>query len=427
MSKRIVHRLMGAAALGLNLGVGGCSLPPPSDGSPEVALETVASGLTAPVFVTHAGDGSGRLFVVDQIGLIRLIDSSKVLLSTAFLDIRDHLPALTAVGDERGLLGLAFHPSYENNGRFFVAYNTVGTSALRLCEFTVSSDRNLADRSSERLLIEIEKPQNNHNGGQLAFGPDGFLYMGVGDGGGANDVATGHTPDLGNAQDRSRLLGKILRIDVNQGTPYGVPADNPFVSTSGAAPEVFAYGLRNPWRFSFDGSRLIVADVGQNNLEEVNLVEKGDNLGWNLREGNACFDPSDVAPSGCVTALDGAPLEDPVITYPHSGEKIGGLAVIGGYVYRGEDLTGFNGLYIFGDYSSSFVTPSGRLFVATESTDRPWSVDEIAVANRDSRRLDRYLLSFGTDEAGEIYVCASSAAGPSGNTGVVYKLVSPDP
>ncbi|MGE3181786.1 MAG: sorbosone dehydrogenase family protein, partial [Phycisphaerae bacterium] len=212
----------------------GCPLfPQPSPTGPSLALDEVARGLAAPVVLTHAGDGSGRLFIAEQAGRVRVLDSSDTLLSTPFLDIRDRVAPLNAAYDERGLLGLAFHPRFSENGLFYVYYSLAERSATRLSEFRVSAaDSNRAELSSERVLIEIDQPQNNHNGGQLAFGPhDGLLYIATGDGGGADDTDDGHTPVIGNAQDLTKLLGKILRIDVDRGDPYAIPDDNPFAGS----------------------------------------------------------------------------------------------------------------------------------------------------------------------------------------------------
>src|ERR671918_477011 len=272
----------------------------------DVDLELIAGGLTSPVTLMEAPDGTGRLFVVDQAGLIRVITPSGVLLPEPFLDVRDRMVALQAGFDERGLLGLAFHPDYASNGRFFVYYSAPlregGPAGFNhtshISEFTVSGDPDRADPASEWILLQVDEPQFNHNAGALAFGPDGYLYISLGDGGGANDVGLGHVEDWyadnggGNGQDiEQNLLGNILRIDVDGGDPYGTPADNPFVGTAGLD-EIWAYGLRNPYRMSFDieTGDLLVSDAGQGLWEEVSLVTSGANLGWNVKEGTHCFD-----------------------------------------------------------------------------------------------------------------------------------------
>ena len=270
--------------------------------TPVVGLKLIASGFAAPMEFISSKDG--RMFVVDQIGLIKVITADGKLQDEPFLDIRDRMIRLSPGYDERGLLGLAFHPDFARNSRIFVFYS----APLRpgapegwcctnsLSEFRVSNDnQNVIDITSEKVLLQIDKPQMNHNGGTIAFGPDGYLYLPLGDGGGANDVDIGHVLG-GNAQNTSTLLGKILRIDVdadNASAAYGLPADNPFVNDTGFLPEIWAYGLRNPYRISFDSSgRLFAADAGQNLWEEVDLIIKGGNYGWNIREGTHCFDPN---------------------------------------------------------------------------------------------------------------------------------------
>jgi glucose/arabinose dehydrogenase len=417
-----------------------CPMPPPPSGA-AIGLQLVAGGLVAPVKLVPAPDGTGRLFVVDQIGEIRLIDAAGALLPTSFLDVRARLVTLDSSYDERGLLGLALHPGFASNGRFFVFYTAPRggdlpaefDSETHVSEFRVSGDPNRADSASERLILRIGKPQSNHNGGDLAFGPDGFLYISVGDGGGANDSGAGHSPNLGNGQDLSTLLGKILRIDVNSGDPYGIPPDNPFVSRAGARPEIFAYGFRNPFRFSFDpgGSRrLFVADVGQNLFEEVDIVVAGGNYGWNIREGAHCFstqNPSSPPESCASTGVDGAALIDPIVEYPHNDPAGGpqGLAVIGGHVYRGAAVTTLDGQYVLGDWSRGFFSAGGSLFAATEGLDGRWTLSEFTVAGAAGGRLGSFVLGFGQDVAGEVYVLTSHDSGPSGTTGRVLKLVPP--
>jgi glucose/arabinose dehydrogenase len=288
----------------------------------------------------------------------------------------------------------------------------------------------VADASTERILLTIDKPQFNHNGGQLAFGPDGFLYISVGDGGGANDNDDGHTEGIGNAQDKLTLLGKILRIDVDSGDPYSIPDDNPFVQQDDARGEIWALGLRNPWRASFDQSgsrRLFVGDAGQDLFEEINIITRGGNYGWRIKEASHCFDPDNPRNplSACPdTGAGGSPLVDPVLEYPHfeNGNAIG-IAVIGGYIYRGSAVPSLEGKYIFGDYSSSFENPSGHLFVATESANGSWSRRGLTVDGDENGLLDGNLLALGQDLDGEIYVLTTQASGPTGATGRVLKIV----
>lgn len=430
------------------------------EGTP-VGVKLLAEGLTSPVALVPAPDRSGRRFIVDQAGTIRVLTDRGDLLPTPFLDLRSRIVPLMPDFDERGALGLAFHPDYRDNGRFFVYYSAPlrpGAPAgynhtARLSEFRVSgSDRNRADPASERVLLEIDKPQFNHNGGTLAFGPrDGYLYMSIGDGGGGGDVGLGHVDDWyaanagGNGQDvQQNLLGDILRIDVDGGTPYGIPADNPFAGMTGCADgcdETWAYGLRNPYRMSFDmGGRhdLFVADAGQELWEEVSIASNGANLGWNVKEGTHCFsaeDP-DASPAACPDVVGaphpraGDPLIDPVIEYPnaHNPEAghgaVGGHVIVGGHVYRGRDLREFSGDYLFGDYSREEEEPDGSLFVAEPSSTGLWGLEQLEVERRPGARLHHFVLGFGQDNAGEVYVLTSDATGPSGATGRVYRLVS---
>lgn len=403
-----------------------------------VVLQRVADGLTSPVALVEPNDGTGRLFIVDQVGLVRVLTAEDGLIETPFLDLRSRLVALNTTYDERGLLSIAFHPAYAANGRFFVTYNAPKgdstpaefDSDLRLSEFRASTDPNIALAGSERILLTIPKPQGNHNGGQLAFGPDGMLYLSVGDGGGANDAGTGHHEVLGNGQDLATLLGKVLRIDVTSEIgDYSVPADNPFVAVAGARPEIWAYGLRNPWRFSFDlanGNRLFLADAGQNLFEEVSIVVRGGNYGWRIREGSSCFNANDAGRplEGCAdVGPRGDPLIDPIIEFAHTNAQ--GLpaatVVIGGYVYRGSRIDALRGRYVFADFTSVAVLPNGRLFAATEAPDGTWSHELLALGDRPNGSLG-YVLALGQDLAGEVYVLTSGNLGPVGSAGAVHRL-----
>jgi glucose/arabinose dehydrogenase len=437
-------QILGLLSLGMAFAVPcGCTLlfpPSPVPTATTVSFQLVAQGLTSPVCLVSPPDGSTRRFVVDQVGKIFIIDAGGVLLPTPFLDVSARMVALSATGDERGLLSMAFHPSYAANGRFFVFYSAppgpttpAGYSAQsHLSEFSVSpSNPNLADPNSEQILLRVDKPQSNHNGGQLAFGPDGFLYAGTGDGGGASDVGAGHTPGLGNAQDKSQLLGKILRIDVDHGAPYTIPADNPLVSDPNARGEIWAYGLRNPWRFSFDtgGARTLYAgDAGQALFEEVDIITKGGNYGWNRREGLHCYDPNTPLnpPAACATVgADGLPFIDPIIEYPHSGAAgaLTGDAVIGGYLYRGSAVPGLQGRYVFGDLTTAFPATGGRLFVAEQASGGTWSLLSLTFTGS-AIPTGRLLLGFGQDAQGELYVLTSAHGLPTGTTGQVHKIVA---
>lgn len=426
-------------------------MEPPADSQPAmtVALEAVAQGFTSPLALASPSDGTGRLFVVDQVGKIWIVDASGNRNALPFLDLGMKIVTLSAAYDERGLLGLAFHPEYASNGRFFVRYSApregrpeegcndpagfiVGCHSEVLAEYRVSADDpDMADPESERILLTVDQPQFNHNGGQIAFGPDGYLYVGFGDGGGADDVGEGHTPDLGNGQDLTTVLGKILRIDVDSGDPYGIPADNPFANDQEALPEIWAFGLRNPWRFSFATAgdhRLFLGDAGQNLFEEVNIIARGANYGWNIREGLHCFDPlNPVLPPDDCTVVDGNsnPLIAPIIEYPHVAEadRSAGIAVIGGFVYRGAEIPELVGHYVFGDYSRDFAMGDGTLFTASENTDGTWILNELAIAGGMGNRIGRFILGFGQNQMGELYVLTTANAGPTGESGEVQRIV----
>ena len=326
------------------------------------------------VHLTHAGDGSGRLYVVLQEGrIVRLDPTSAVAEPTLFLDIRDRVSA----GGEQGLLGLAFDPDYSSNGHFYVNYTAKGQTVI--ARYTVGqADAGRVGPNSELVIMHVPQPYPNHNGGTLAFGPDGYLYIGLGDGGAGGDP-------LNSGQDLQTLLGAMLRIDVSEVSeehPYTVPADNPFVHED-ARPEIWAYGLRNPWRFSFDRETgdLWAGDVGQNHWEEVDLLEAGKNYGWNRMEGNHCF-PSTV--QDC--SAEG--LEVPVVEYSLSGS---GCAVIGGVVYRGSSLPWLEGAYLYADYCS------GELWGLRYDGEQ---VTEHMLLNDSVRRVS----AFGQDEDREVYL-----------------------
>lgn len=417
-----------------------------------VGLKVVATGFTSPIAIVSAFDGSGRLFIVDQIGLVRILRSDGTLLPEPFLDVRAKLAVLNPGFDERGLLGLAFHPQYASNGRFFVYYNAPPrlpppyNNTATFSEFRVSADPNRANPASERIFLQLDDPQSNHNGGTLAFGRDGYLYISVGDGGAANDCAFGHVEDWyadncgGNGQDvQQNLFGNILRIDVNSVMPYGIPSDNPFTRATGCADgcdEIFAYGFRNPYRFSFDRETgdLMVGDAGQRLFEEVSLVTKGGNYGWNVKEGTHCFDAENnaVSPANCPAAVQsgvrsGDPLLDPVIEYRNGNNPAGGLglAVVGGYFYHGRNLPQLRGRYVFGDWSRSFGAPSGSLFAATRRKSGLWRMQELVIGSSPNGRINHFVLGFGQDPAGEVYVGATERSGPREATGKVFKLVGP--
>jgi glucose/arabinose dehydrogenase len=409
-----------------------------------IDVELVADGLTSPIQIVSAEDRTRRLFIIDQAGMIRIVTRKGVLLPTPFLDLRTKIVPLDPAFDERGVLGLAFHPRYRRNGRFFVYYSAPlrpGAPAgydhtARISEFRVSADPNVADPVFERVILEVDKPQFNHNGGTLAFGPDDFLYISLGDGGGANDNQFGHVEDWyadnggGNGQDKeANLLGNILRIDIDRGTPYGIPRSNPFVGRAGLD-EIWAYGLRNPYRMSFDTKedhRLFAGDAGQGRWEEVDIIVRGGNYGWNVREGTHCFDAENntVEPASCPSAEpDGTRLRDPVIEYANSAQAGGiGVTVIGGNVYRGNRIKALRGMYVFGDFSKGFFPPDGTLLAARPQRSGLWPIRELRVESSPNGRLNDYVLGFGIDDRGEVYVGGKDVLGPTGTTGKVYRLI----
>ena len=353
----------------------------------KLSLEMGVGGLNAPVFATHAGDGSGRLFIVEKPGVIRIWEAGE-LHRTPFLDIRERVGSR---GSEQELLGLAFAPDYVSSRAFFVNYTDRQGNTV-VARFTISADPDAADPSSEVKLLEIAQPAANHNGGMLAFGPDGYLYIGTGDGGGAND-------QFGNGQNPGTLLGKLLRLDVTSDPtgPYRIPAGNPWVNKPGVRDEIWALGLRNPWRFSFDRQTgdLWIGDVGQNRYEEVDLAPgaggqtagRGLNFGWSVMEGTHCF-PDTVA-------CDHTGLTLPVIDYAHGS---GDCSITGGYIYRGQQFPALTGAYLYGDYCS------GRIWALDQDPTGGW---------RGALLLDSDLAisSFGEDEAGELFVLDLSRGG----------------
>ncbi len=405
--------------------------------------------------VTEAPDDSGRLFIVDQVGKIWIVMPDGTMADEPFLDISNRMVELTPPYDERGLLGLAFHPDYAENGRFFVYYSAPLREGAPpgwahtnvLAEFQVSDDPMLADASSEREILAVDWPAGNHDGGTVAFGPDdGYLYLSMGDGGGFYDTYPGHADDWydfnagGNGQDvEQNLLGSILRIDVDvQGAPYGIPADNPFVGGPGLD-EIYAYGFRNPYRISFDiggDHRLFAGDAGQDLWEEVSVVENGGNYGWNVYEGTHCFDAANpkLALDNCPTTVAegypdaGAPLLMPVIEFANAQQEGGlGLTVIGGNVYRAGEIPSFDGRYIFGAWSAGRASDGsylpGRIFVADEQTEGLWGFEELTLTNMPNGNIGAFILGFGQDLDGNVYVTATDNFGPSGSTGKVYRLV----
>lgn len=377
----------------------GLSCEPPAGEVPDLGFETVAGDFTEPVFVAQPPGDNQRLFVVEQIGVIKIVEDGSTL-DTPFLDIGDQVSRNSL---ERGLFAVAFHPDYQENGLFYLHYSaTAGTHDLNegatvLSEFSVSNDPNLADAESERVVLTTSQPNVNHNGGMVGFGPDGYLYLGLGDGGGGGD------PDR-NGQDPDTWLGSILRLDVDSreiDDSYGAPEGN----MPDGAPEIWDIGLRNPWRFSFDlcTGDLYIGDVGQNDWEEINVEPAGmghRNYGWNVTEGLSCYNANSCESGG---------LTEPVIDYGR-GE---GSSVTGGYVYRGSEIPGLRGTYIYADYQSGTF----------------WAFEYAEGSARNNRELtfDRQfqgsgmnapgIASFGQDNAGELYVVVR-------NAGELLKLVA---
>ncbi len=350
----------------------------------QIDLEKITANLDRPVGM--ANDGSQHLFILEKKGTIRIVDNGS-LAATPFLDITDRVGSTAS---EQGLLGLAFHPDYASNGYFFVNYTDLNGDTT-VSRFRVTDDPNQADPNSEQILFTLAQPAGNHNGGNVVFGPDGYLYIGTGDGGGAND-------QFGNGQNSQTLLGAMLRIDVDSGDLYGIPADNPFVNDPNVKDEIWAIGLRNPWRYSFDlkTGELFIADVGQNLYEEVNVQPAnsagGENYGWPIMEGFHCFSPAE----NC----DQNGLVMPVVEYDHGL----GCSITGGHVYRGSAFPSLDGIYFFGDYCT------GRIWGLAPSQDGTWLVRELL-------QKGIQLSSFGQDESGEVYALDMGS-------GTLYQIVA---
>lgn len=426
-------------------------LPPFQPGAISVALSPVATGMTAPVDLRSVPDGSGRLAITDQAGKVQIFQNG--VLQSTVIDLSSRLvPFKTnskgAISyDERGLLGFAYDPDFATVGSagFHKVYTyTSETNASGAADFTPPSggtidhhgviaewsmsavNADVVDLSTRREILSVAHPNFNHDGGPFEFGPDKKLYFSLGDGGAANDTGNGHVLITGNAQDTSttNLWGKILRIDPH-GTnsangKYGIPTDNPFANVAGKAKEIYAYGLRNPYRISFDRSngQLIAADVGQNNIEEIDRIISGGNYGWNTKEGTYTFDPSTGNVLVNQPELPGSSLIDPVAEYDHTQ----GIAIIGGFVYHGTLLPQLQGKYVFGDFSNGFSPAAGRLLYADLTTGQIFEF-----ANGLKNQSPIYIKGFGEDANGEIYVTGSSALAPSGTTGIAYELIVPEP
>ncbi|XP_058606600.1 HHIP-like protein 1 [Onychostoma macrolepis] len=409
----------------LNTNLGDVKADP--QGCIQLCLEEVENGLRNPVAMVHANDGTHRFFVAEQLGYVWTYLANGSRIDRPFLNLTRAVLTSPWAGDERGFLCIALHPHFTKVKKVYVYYSVSAKKQekIRISEFLVSdSDMNMLDHSSERTLLEVDEPASNHNGGQLLFGLDGYLYIFIGDGGKAGDPFG----KFGNSQNKSTLLGKVLRIDVDNndyGAPYSIPSDNPFVGEMDARPEIYAYGVRNMWRCSIDRGdpvsgqgrgRMLCGDVGQNKYEEVDLIEKGGNYGWRAKEGFSCYDRKLCTNSSLNDIL-------PIFAYPH---KIG-KSVTGGYIYRGCQMPNLNGLYIFGDFMS------GRLMSLKENPETgKWSYKEICMGADKTCSFPKlinsyykYIISFGEDEAGELYFLATGAASATARAGVVYKIVDP--
>ncbi|XP_053138887.1 HHIP-like protein 1 isoform X2 [Hemicordylus capensis] len=375
-----------------------------SEGCLQLCLTEVANRLRNPVAMVHANDGTHRFFIAEQVGLVWTYLPDRSRLEKPFLNISEAVLTSPWEGDERGFLGIVFHPKFKFNGKVYVYYSieVQYEERIRISEFRISpDDMNSVDHGSERIILEIDEPASNHNGGELLFGDDGYLYIFTGDGGMAGDPFG----SFGNAQNKSTLLGKVLRINVDNndyGPLYRIPPDNPFVDEPKARPEVYAYGARNMWRCSFDRGdpytkegkgRLFCGDVGQNKYEEVDIVEKGKNYGWRAREGFSCYDKKLCTNSSLDDVL-------PIYAYPHKMGK----SVTGGYVYRGCESPNLNGLYIFGDFMS------GRLMSLKENRlTGEWQYNEICMGKGQTcmfpgliNNYYQYIISFAEDEESSI-------------------------
>ena len=410
-------------------------------GNVVVELETVVDGLAAPLGAAFPDDGTGRMFVYDQAGTVTVIENG-VPLGTPFLNVTSRLVSLGVAGpgsyDERGLLGFALHPSFGSVSKVYTYTSepVAGSADFNLsisstfdhqsviAEWTVDNGNpNIIDVSTRRELLRIDEPQFNHNGGALRFGADGYLYISLGDGGEADDEGDGHGTD-GNGQNIDTVHGSILRIDVDGGGilsangSYGIPADNPFVGAPGVD-EIYAYGFRNPYSFSFDSETgtMYVADVGQNDVEEVDIVTAGGNYGWRIKEGSFYFNPNGAG-GGFVTdtpVVDPVPagLIDPIAEYDHDD----GISIIGGFVYHGS-APELQDRYVLGDFGRSFAEPSGRLFYLDAGN----NFNELRIG-LGGAPLGLWVKGFAQDLDGNVYVCGSERLGPSGSTGVVMKIV----
>ncbi|MDA7915913.1 PQQ-dependent sugar dehydrogenase [Verrucomicrobia bacterium] len=412
---------------------------------PALKLQLVADGFTSPLVFEPFNDGSGHTVIVDQIGVAKVLKKDGSVSDVSFLDVRDRMAKIrSGKFDERGLLGLAFHPKFKNNRKVYAYYSSPlrkdgpegWDHTSRISEFKVLKNNRLqVDHTSERIVLEEDQPSFNHNGGKIAFGPDGFLYIGMGDGGNKNDEGLGHAPE-GNGQSLKTIKGKILRIDVNTKKGYKIPKDNPFANDKKGRAEIYAYGIRNPWGISFDQGgdrRLFSADVGQNMFEEINIIKNGENYGWPVREGLVGFDaknPIKIPENTPTKDANGKSFTNPAISYMnlkgHSSnrhaKKIRGISVTGGYVYRGS-IEGLKGHYIFADWSRNWGIADGVVLNAAPDG-KQWNLSVLPLEDLPKgNRLGAYTVGMGQDPQGEIYVLTNDYNSLKGESGKVYKLV----
>jgi glucose/arabinose dehydrogenase len=364
-------------------------------------VQQVADNLHAPTAAVFPA--AGTVWIAEQTGKIRLVKYGKMSESPV-LDLQSKLVKISNSYDERGLLGLALHPKFSTNKKFYVFYSTPSSAPKSdhkgtLVEYKLQPGSDVADLKSARVILTVEEPESNHNGGCIQFGADGYLYVALGDGGGAGD----RHGETGNGQKMDTWLGKILRIDVNTESGYKVPADNPFVGKANVKPEIWAYGLRNPWRFSFDrvSKQLFAGEVGQDTWEEVDIINKGANYGWRLTEGMHCFNPSSGCPTRGITM--------PIAEYSHQE----GISVTGGYVYNGAQVPALKSKYVFADWT-------GVVFYLQKAGDK-WQRGKVTLAGLPSNSK---ITSFGEDASGEIYVLTNPDNGPGNTKGVMFKVVN---
>ena len=431
--------------------------------SPDVpvGLSFVAGGFIAPIDVADPHDGSGRLFLVDQTGYVKVFYPNGTVIAQPFLDVRDRMVKIDPAYDERGLLSIAFHPQFTSNGRVFAYYSAPLRAGVdpnwsatnRLSEFHVSAtDPNRVDMSTEKILLEVDKPYQNHNGGTLLFGPDdGYLYLPLGDGGRADDTGMGHTVGTGNAQDLTKILGKVIRIDIDhtsQGKQYAIPPDNPFLSNSSILPEIYAYGFRNPAYATFDSGgshKMFIAMAGQRLFESALIIYKGGAYPWNIREGTHCFNPAGdflVPPGPCrTTAYNGQPLIGPVVELGHDV----GDTIVGGVVYRGTAMPSLQGSYIYGTWSDeNRIVGNGTLLISnpptgldiatlpkdasalTPAQNAMWTTRKMNVANNQDGRIDAFVRGLYEDSNHEVLVLINQNGGPGltpQGSGAIWRLV----